>query len=171
MPKTDVQDPRRFDRFQGIDVRDDAEGNTLSDAVNVTVDVAGRLTRPKYPTRITDAGTESAPVTPSVKSAASMYDKNGVSVDASINTIEGGSLVDAHVAASVVTITGTNLKYAERVLLLGESDQCFMSGLDFTITATASSIVCTATSTTLIVGNYVVVWMPTTILSIAITAP
>ena len=177
MPRTSVDDPRRFDRFQGIDVRDDAESNTLSDAVNITVDEAGRLTRPKYPSRLSDGGTEAVPATPPVKSAASMYDSNGNEVSASINTIEDPALaappknitVDV---SGIVTIRGTNLLYVEKVLLMKVTeDQCFMSGLDFTVTASAASIVCTATSTWLVKGDKAVIWMPTCILAGTIDNP
>ena len=175
MPDTVVQDPSQFRRLQGIDVRDDADTNTLSDAFNVYIDSADRLTRPKAPLSIVDwpvAGSEAAPITPAVKSAVYMVDQSGSEVYATINSIENATVTSATVSSGVISINGTGLQYFEVVMLMKVTgDQCFMSGIDFTASSNAGGtiITCTATSTYLVSGDHIVIWLPTQVLTIDVT--
>jgi hypothetical protein len=172
MPRSNVDDPRTFKRIQGIDIRDDADANSLSDAVNVEIDSAGRLSRPDGPTRLSgQSGTEAAPATPAIQGAAYMADQNGNEVTIDISSVSSSTVTAASVSTGSLVITGTGLQYVEKVLVMAHETpyRCYMSGVDFAVTpATAGTSFTCSSGLTAIAGDHVIVWCPTQVLYIII---
>lgn len=175
MPRSNVDDPRTFKRIQGIDIRDDADANSLSDAVNVEIDSAGRLSRPDGPTRLsgqymadgTTPATEAVPRTPAYQGAAYMADQNGNEVVIDISSVSSSTVTAASVSTGSLVITGTGLQYVEKVLVMAHETpyRCYMSGVDFTVTpATDGKSFACSSGLTAIAGDHVIVWCPTQVL-------
>ena len=172
MPRTTVDDPRTFKRIQGIDIRDDADANSLSDAFNVEIDNAGRLTRPDGPTRLSgQSGTEAVPATPAIQGAAYMADQNGNEVTIDISSVSTSTVTSASVATGSLVVGGTGLQYVEKVLVMRAASpyRCYMSGVDFTVTPATTGLSFTCSSgLTATAGDHVIVWGPTQVLYIII---
>lgn len=180
MPRGPVDDPRTFKRIQGIDIRDDADANTLSDAVNVEIDTAGRLSRPSGPTRLTGQymadgttpATEAVPRTPAIQGAAYMADQNGNEVTVDMTAVSVSTVTKASIVAGALYVEGTGLQYVEKVLSMAHKTpyRCYLSGVDFTITPAldGKSFTC-STDVTAIVDDHVIVWCPTQVFTVVVT--
>ena len=139
MPRTDITEVRRFDKFQGIDVRDDAESNTAADILNLVIDSTGRLTRAKEAEAIPN-------YTEDIKDAYYYADNNGVEVNANVDTVIEAPQIDR-----IESETSSNVKiYAKgdykdkcfddvnKIILL-KSRYALISGEDFTFSLKTES--------------------------------
>jgi len=142
MPRTEITEDRPYQRFQGINLNDDSERNEAHDICNLVIDKEGRLANVPAPTQI------SSLVTGNPKSAYWFLTKSGTEVEANIDNICAvPTATEVTDDGSDVTITGTNLKYAETVVLIrkrtGKHAELLVSGTDYDITSrAATSIVC-----------------------------
>jgi len=142
MPRTDITEDRPYQRFQGINLKDDSDKNEANDIGNLVINREGILTNVKVPTAITDD------VTGTPKTAYRFVTKTGTEVEADVDDVCAVPTVTGVVDnASSTTISGTNLKYIETILLIrkrtGKHAEVIVSGLDFDITSrAATSIEC-----------------------------
>ena len=169
MPRTDIQDSQTFQRFQGIDTRDDAENNTAYDMMNVALDDAGRLTNAPLPAKITtDANTEDA-----------IWAFHALSDDGS----EVNCNIDEYVATPVATVAVTNdttfkvkltagsATFVNRIVVVTSvaPAKVLTDGLDFTVGITGSTITCVSSGANFLTCGIakVLLWFPTTMLELA----
>jgi len=142
MPRTDVTDVRQFDKFQGIDVRDDAESNTASDMLNLVIDSTGRLTRAKESEAIGSYGSK--------KSGFYFASYDDEEITAEIDDLSIPPSI-GNLTQTTITANGSYankcFNYVESVLLISDSFVA-KSGEDFDyeiIDGTQQKIVCDIT--------------------------
>jgi len=142
MPRTDITEDRPYQRFQGINLKDDSDKNEAHDIFNLVINREGLLTNVKAPAAITSK------VTGTPEAAYKFVTRTGTEVEADIDTVCAVPAVTGVADdGSDTTISGTNLKYVETILLIrkrtGKHAEVIISGLDFEITSrAATSIVC-----------------------------
>jgi hypothetical protein len=142
MPRTDVTEDRPYQRFQGINLKDDSDRNEAHDVGNLIINREGLLTNVKGPSAIT------AGVTGTPKAAYRFVTKTGTEVEVDVDQVcAAPAVTEVTDDGSETTITGSNLRYVERVLLMRKrtvsAAEVVVSEIDFDITSrSAGSIVC-----------------------------
>lgn len=168
MPRSDIQDPQTFQRFQGIDTRDDAEGNTASDIMNVRVDDTGRLTNAPLPEKITTTADEELAVW-----AYHVLADDGQEVDCDIDEFTetpAGTLAITDATHFTITLSAGIASTVERIIAVTTSPvMTLLEGRGFSKTVVGNVITCTHASADFVTRGLskVIVWFPGNVLELA----
>jgi hypothetical protein len=166
MPRSDIQDTTTFQRFQGIDTRDDGEANTASDIMNVRIDETGRLTNANLPSKIsTDADTELA-----IWAFHALAD-DGSEIDCNIDEYTAtpvATVVRNSNTVFIITLSAGSALMIQRIIAIFGSTpvKVLTDEIDFTAVISGSVITCTHSSDASSLLK-VLIWFPTVLLELS----